>query len=190
MADTTDVAAAYGLAGKPFVVVLVVLFAIVLARSHLTYWAGRALARGAQYGQEKIGGPSWWRTTVVHVGRFAESAPAQRGLSMVHRWGPVAVILAYLTVGVQTAVFAGSGLLRMPYGRFTLASVPGAIGWALIWATVGLGAVWAAVALAGRSPWALVAVLVTLAAVVVAVVAVRARRRRATQTTPAGTPAA
>lgn len=176
--DTTDVAAAYGLAGRPFVVVLVVLFAIVLARSHLTYWAGRALARGAQYGQDKLGGPSWWRSTVAHVGRFAESVPARRGLSMVRRWGPVAVVLAYLTVGVQTAVFAGSGLLRMPYGRFTLASLPGAVGWALIWATVGLGAVWAALALSARSPWTLAGVLVVLAVVAAALVAARARARR------------
>lgn len=177
--DTTNVAAAYGLAGKPFVVVLVVLFAIVLLRSHLTYWAGRALVQGAQYGQ-KIGGPSWWRATVERVGRIAESVPAQRGLSMVRRWGPVAVILAYLTVGVQTAVFAGAGLLRMPYGRFTLASLPGAVGWALIWATVGLGAVWAALALAARSPWALTGVLAVVVVAITVLVLARARRQHAT----------
>ncbi len=193
-ADTTDVAAAYGLAGKPFVVVLLVLFAIVVARSHLTYWAGRAVVRGAQYGQERIGGPSWWRATVLRIGTFASSAPARRGLALLHRFGPVAVTLAYLTVGVQTAVFAGAGLIRMPYARFTLASVPGAAAWALIWATVGLGAVWAALALAARSPWALAAVLVALAATVATAVAIRsrarARRHRTTRTTPAETPAA
>ena len=83
-------------------------------------------------------------------------------MALLHRWGPVAVTLAYLTVGVQTAVFAGSGLIRMPYARFTLASLPGAVGWAIVWATAGLGAVWAALALAARSPWALVAALVVL----------------------------
>jgi membrane protein DedA with SNARE-associated domain len=174
--DTTDVAAAYGLAGKPFVVVLVVLFAIVFARSHATYWAGRALVRGAQYGQEKIAGPSWWRAMVLRIGRITASPAARRGLALVHRWGPIAVTLAYLTVGVQTAVFGGSGLLRMPYGRFTLASVPGSAAWALIWATIGLGAVWATVALAAQSPWALVALLVALAALATALVA-RTRRR-------------
>ena len=182
LADSTDVAAAYGLAGKPFVVVLVVLFAIVAARSHLTYWAGRAVVRGAQYGQ-RIAGPAWWRATVQRIGAFASSAPARRGLALLHRFGPVAVTLAYLTVGVQTAVFAGSGLIRMPYSRFTLASVPGAAAWALIWATVGLGAVWAALALAARSPWALAAVLVVLAAAVAALV-VHSRRRAARETAP------
>ena len=180
---STDVAAAYGLAGKPFVVVLAVLFLIVLVRSHATYWAGRAVVRGAQYGQERIGGPAWWRAMVLRVGAFAGSAPARRGMALLHRWGPIAVTLAYLTVGVQTAVFAGSGLIRMPYARFTLASLPGAVGWAIVWATVGLGAVWAALALAARSPWALVAVLVVLATVVAALV-VRFRRRAARAATP------
>lgn len=186
MRASTDVAAAYGLAGKPFVVVLVVLFAIVLARSHLTYWAGRAVVRGAQYGQEKIAGPAWWRATVLRIGAFASSSPARRGMALLHRWGPVAVTLAYLTVGVQTAVFAGSGLIRMPYPRFTLASLPGAAAWAVIWATVGLGAVWAALALAARSPWALAGVLVALAAVVAALV-LRSRRRAVRAATPEAT---
>lgn len=178
MRASTDVAAAYGLAGKPFVVVLAVLFLIVLARSHATYWAGRAVVRGAQYGQERIGGPTWWRAMVLRIGAFASSAPARRGMALLHRWGPVAVTLAYLTVGVQTAVFAGAGLIRMPYLRFTLASLPGAAGWAVIWATVGLGAVWAGLALATRSPWALAGVLVVLAGLVAALV-VRSRRRAA-----------
>ncbi len=180
---STDVAAAYGLAGKPFVVMLAVLFAIVFARSHLTYWAGRGVVRGAMYGQEKIGGPAWWRAMVLHMGEFASSAPARRGLELLRRFGPVAVTLAYLTVGVQTAVFAGAGLIRMPYGRFTAASVPGAAVWALIWATVGLGAVWGVLALAARSPWALAAVLVVVA--VVAALVLHSRHRRATRTTAA-----
>jgi membrane protein DedA with SNARE-associated domain len=187
MRASTDVAAAYGLAAKPFVVVLVVLFAIVFARSHLTYWAGRGVVRGAMYGQERIGGPAWWRAMVLRIAAFAASAPARRGLALLHRFGPVAVTLAYLTVGVQTAVFAGSGLLRMPYARFTLASIPGAAAWALVWATVGFGAVWGAFALAAGSPWALVAVLVVVAAVAAGFV-VRGRRRAPKPPTPARVP--
>lgn len=40
--------AGYGLDGLPVVVALVCLFGIVMARSHLTYWAGRGVARGAR----------------------------------------------------------------------------------------------------------------------------------------------
>lgn len=184
--DTTEVAEAYGLGGKPFVVVLVVLFVVVFLRSHATYWAGRTLVRGAQLGQEKIGGPAWWRATVARMGRFAQSRAAQRGVALVHRWGPVAVVLAYLTVGVQTAVFLCAGMVRMPYARFTVASAPGAALWAVIWGTVGLGAVYAGMALAARSPWAPV---VAVAAVVAAFV-VRSRRRRAARPARAAAPLA
>lgn len=189
MHTSTDVAAAYGLAGKPFVVVLLVLFAIVLARSHLTYWAGRGVVRGARYGQERIGGPARWRAMVLRIGTFAASAPARRGLALLRRFGPVAVTLAYVTVGVQTAVFAGSGVLRMPYARFALASVPGAAAWALVWATVGFGAVWAELALAARSSLALAGALVMLGTVVAGLV-VRARRRRSVRIPPLDSPVA
>jgi membrane protein DedA with SNARE-associated domain len=174
----TDVAAAYGMAGWPLAAVLAALFFIVLARSHATYWAGRALVKGAQLGQQRIEGPAWWRAMVARTGRIAQSSAARRGIALVHRWGPVAVTFAYATVGVQTAIFVGAGLVRMPYLRFTAASVPGSIIWAAIWGTVGLGAVWGAVALAARSPWALAGVLAALAAVVAALV-VRSRRRTA-----------
>jgi membrane protein DedA with SNARE-associated domain len=187
--DTTEVAEAYGLGGRPFVVVLVVLFVVVFLRSHATYWAGRALVRGAQVGQEKIGGPAWWQATVARMGRFAQSRAAQRGIALVHRWGPVAVVLAYLTVGVQTAVFLCAGMVRMPYTRFTAASVPGAALWAVIWGTVGLSAVYAGMALAARSPWAFAALLAAVAAVVAAFV-VRSRRRRAAQPARAAAPLA
>ncbi len=188
LGDTTDVAQAYGLGGKPLVIVLLALFAIVFARSHATYWAGRALVRGAQMGGERIGGPAWWRAFVLRMGTFAASPGARRGLALLHRWGPVAVTLAYLTVGVQTAVFGGAGLVRMPYVRFTVASVPGSAAWAVVWGTVGLGAVYAAVTLAARSPWALVALLVVLAGIA-AVLVVRSRSRRAARaTTPTQAP--
>lgn len=80
-------------------------------------------------------------------------------------------------MGVQTAVFVGSGLLRMPYLRFTLASIPGSIAWALIWGTVGLGVVWGAVRLAATSPWGFAAAVAVVAGVVVAVLLRRARAR-------------
>ncbi len=175
---TTEVVSAYGLDGMPVGVVLAILFGIVLARSHLTYWAGRAVARGARYEDEHRHGPHVWRRLVERTARLAATPSARRGLALVHRWGPVAVTLAYVTVGVQTAVFAGSGLLRMPYLRFTIASIPGSVLWALVWGTVGFGAVWGALALAAGSPWGLVALALVLAAVAAAVLAAARRRRR------------
>ncbi|GIG39929.1 hypothetical protein [Cellulomonas phragmiteti] len=183
---TTEAMRAYGLDGLPVAVALLSLFGIVMARSHLTYWAGRGVARGARFEGEHRHGPAWWQRTVDRTARMSATPSARRGVALVHRWGPVAVTLAYLTVGVQTAVFAGAGLLRMPYLRFTLASVPGAAAWAVAWGTVGIGAVWGALALAAGSPWGLLVLAVAAAAVVTTVVTL-SRRRREPQLAPPDT---
>lgn len=183
--------------GWPFEAVIAGLFVIVIARSHAFYWLGRGvvvgrerLARRTQDAPVSDAPGSDDRPAATgaraHVLRVMRTPTARRGLAMVHRFGPFAVTLAYLTVGVQTAVFVGSGLLRMPYLRFTLASLPGAVAWAFIYGTVGLGVVWAAVGLATASPWGLAAVLLLVAALVTWLV----RRRRARRTArAAGAPA-
>ncbi|UZN01776.1 DedA family protein [Cellulomonas sp. S1-8] len=176
---STELLAGYGLDGLPVVAALLCLFGIVLVRSHLTYWAGRGVARGARYEGEHRHGPRWWQRTVERTARLASTPSARTGVALVHRVGPLAVTLAYVTVGIQTAVFAGAGMLRMPYLRFTLASIPGAALWAVIWGTVGLGAVWGALALAAGSPWGLVGVVGVAALVAAVVVTVTRRRRRA-----------
>lgn len=175
---STEVLAEYGLDGMPVVVALACLFGIVMARSHLTYWAGRGVARGVLLEGGRRHGPRWWQRVVDRTARVSTTPSARRGVALVHRWGPFAVTLAYLTVGVQTAVFAGAGLLRMPYLRFTLASVPGALAWAVAWGTVGLGAVWGTLALAAGSPAGLAALVLALAAVATTVVTLLRRRRR------------
>ncbi len=180
----TDVAAAYGMAGRPFWLVVAVLFVIVMGRSHLFYWLGRGVngsaarlagraGTGAHPEDEPPRGGVLGRTA-----RLLHAPAAQRGVTLVRRWGAVAVTAAYLTVGVQTAVFVGAGLIRMPYLRFTLASVPGAIAWAFVWGTVGLGAVWAGVTLAAESPWALGVVAALLVALVTWLVLRRRSRAR------------
>jgi membrane protein DedA with SNARE-associated domain len=202
----TDVAAAYGMTGWPVEAVIGALFVIVMGRSHLFYWIGRGVTDGttvlvARAGHAHEGDragaedaaaatgtgavlPGAATTPVegtrARVRRLLTGPGARRGLAMVHRWGPFAVTLAYLTVGVQTVVFTSAGLLRMPYLRFTLASIPGSVAWALIWGTVGLGAAWAAVTLAAEQPWVLAGVVVALlAAATVLVLRRRARRSAA-----------
>lgn len=142
----------------PVGMALGLLFLVVLVRSHATYWAGRAVVAGAQSAGESSRSPQWYRTTVAQLGRWTSSHAAQRGLDLVRRWGAPAVTVAYLTIGLQTAVFAAAGMIRMPYGRFTLASVPGSVAWAVVWGTVGFGAFYAAVSLVAASPWAAVGV--------------------------------
>jgi membrane protein DedA with SNARE-associated domain len=186
----SDTAAAYGMGGWPFWAVIAGLFVVVMARSHLFYWVGRGVTSGAARLADRVpgaddpddpAGPSRRGPAArAHVERLMRTPTARRGLALVHRFGPFAVTLAYLTVGVQTAVFVGSGVLRMPYPRFLAASVPGSVAWAFVWGTVGLGAVWAAVRLATASPWGLAGVLLAVAALVTwAVLRRRARARRA-----------
>lgn len=169
-----DPAAAYGLGGKPFWVVVLALFVIVTARSHATFWLGRAVARGARLETEHRVGPRWWLGLLDRIDAWSGTARAERGLAVVHRWGPFAVAPAYVVVGLQTAVLLAAGLLRMPYARFLPAAVVGAGAWALIWSTIGMGALWAGVALAARSGWAVAGVLLLLVAVTTVIV----RRRR------------
>jgi hypothetical protein len=174
----TDVAEAYGLGGKPFWLVVVVLFLIVLARSHGTYWLARGVARGASGLGTAQAGAGRGAAARARVHAWAASPAGRRASEALHRAGPVAVTLAYLTVGAQTAVFAAAGLARMSYVRFLVASIPGCVAWAFVWGTVGLGAVWGSVTLAARSPWLLAAVALGAAAMLV-----QARRRHAARRT-------
>lgn len=179
MLGQTDVAEAYGLGGKPFWLVVVLLVVIVAARSHGTYWLARGVAHGASgLGSAGPGSAVRRRRGAARARLLAwgSSPSGRRASEVLHRVGPFAVTLSYLTVGAQTAVFAAAGLARMSYPRFVLASIPGCVAWAVVWATVGLGALWGAVALAARSPW-LVAVAAALALAAV-VVRHRAARRR------------
>lgn len=169
---------AYHLGTVPLAVAVAGLFVIVMARSHATYWAGRGVVRGAQVVHEHEGAPGWWHASVMRLESWTDTRSAQRGLDLVRRWGAIGVTLAYLTVGVQTAVFAAAGLIKMPYLRFVVASIPGALAWALIWATIGFAALWAAIALFTRSPWALAGALVVVA-VVIGWLVRRRRLRRA-----------
>jgi membrane protein DedA with SNARE-associated domain len=188
--EQTDVAEAYGLGGRPFWLVVVLLVVIVAARSHGTYWLARGVAHGASgLGVRRASDrPTRLAAARGRLQTWGASPSGRRAAEALRRVGPFAVTLAYLTVGAQTAVFAAAGLARMSYPRFVLASVPGCIAWAFVWATVGLGTLYGAVALAARSPWLLAGVAVVLAALVVAVRRRAAGRRASTRTPRAADP--
>ena len=147
--------------GKPFAVAVAVLFLIVLARAQATYWLGRGVTAGVLHTPlaGRITGP---RTTGA--------------IAALNRWGVPLVTLSFLTVGFQTVVNAAAGLIGMPWIRYTAAMLIGCLAWAIIYATVGIAAFEAAMALAARSPAALVLVLVAVLTTT-AVLVVRRRRR-------------
>ncbi len=155
--------------GKPFAITVAVLFCIVLVRAQATYWLGRGVRAGVLHSRlaAKVTGPRTTRATVA-----------------LQRWGPPLVTLSFFTVGVQTVVNAGAGLIRMPYLRYTVAMMIGCLAWALIFATVGIAAFEASLALAARSPWMLAGVIVVVVAAAAAFVVVRRRRSPGSETVP------
>lgn len=64
-----------------------------------------------------------------------------RAEKVVGRWGAPAVTLAFLTVGVQSAILAAAGVLRMPLRRFVPALALGAAIWATIYTTIGMAVI-------------------------------------------------
>ena len=114
----------------PFGVAWAVLALIVLARTNATYWLGRGIAAGAG------------RSTRVGE-RLARPGPARRlarAQRILDRWGPVAIVLTFLTVGLQTAVNLAAGLGRMHLRSYLPAAAAGSVVWGFVYATVGLAA--------------------------------------------------
>lgn len=138
------------------------LFCVVFPRAQGTYWLGRAAAAGVLHGEGR--GGRWEK--LAHW--FSGPVP-RRGAALLERWGLIIIPLCFLTVGIQTAVNAGAGLVRVRWVVYTLALIPGCILWSLLYGA-GMLAVWMAVLQAAAgSPWAW-AVLAVLAAGIVATV--------------------
>lgn len=150
------------LAGRPLVWAVLAFWAIGLARGTATF----ALGRGASAGADR-----------TRLSRWTQGPTSERARAFVDRFGPLAVALCYLTVGLQTAVLVTAGAGRMRWSRFLPAAALGALAWGAVYATVGFTVLWGvAASLAGR-PWA---APVALAAVgVVLVVTVWHRRQTA-----------
>ena len=155
---------------SPFGITFAVLFGIVFLRAQGTYWIGRAVTAGLLH---------------TRVASWMTSPRMTRAIDALHRWGLPLVTVSFVTVGFQTVVNAAAGLTRMPWLRYTVAMLIGCAAWAAIYATVGIAAFEASLALAARSPWALVGVLAVVLGVLIAMSAVRGRSRGRNTETPA-----
>ena len=74
-----------------------------MARANATYWIGRGLRAGADR--------SRW-------GVRLDSARMPRAQRLLIAWGPVAVTLSFMTIGLQTAINACAGAMRMRWMRW------------------------------------------------------------------------
>lgn len=148
----------------PFGVALAALFAIVMIRVNVTYWIGRGAVAGFAH---------------TRFGRSLERPKAARAQVLIQRWGPYAVVLSFLTIGLQTAINLAAGAARMPLRRYLPAAIAGSLMWALLYATIGLAALEAWLAVAAASPVGAGLGVAVLAAVIVWVVVARKRRSAA-----------
>lgn len=148
----------------PFGVALAALFAIVMIRVNVTYWLGRGAVAGLAH---------------TRFGESLQRPKAAQAQALIQRWGPYAVVLSFLTIGLQTAVNLAAGAARMPLRRYLPAAVVGSIMWALLYATIGLAALEAWLAVAAASPAGAGLLVTAVVAVIVWVVVARRRRSAA-----------
>ncbi|MEY9213611.1 VTT domain-containing protein [Thermobifida halotolerans] len=148
------------LEGRPFWVVYFSLLGIVFARAQATYWLGRGLGAG------------------VHRSRIGRRIGSRlvRAENLINRFGPPAVTLSFLTIGVQTAVNLASGAMRMRFPRYLVAMFLGCLAWAAVYSLGGMAVIAAWWGLFLRSPWLAVAATVLVAVAAVAFGAWRRRR--------------
>ncbi|MDK7271370.1 MULTISPECIES: VTT domain-containing protein [Actinotignum] len=142
------------LAGRSFAFVYLFFFLVVSLRSSATFWLGRYAAYLVARQREP-------RNRLAHrAWAWAHDERVIAASQRVARRGWPLVTLCFFTIGVQTVILIGAGLTRMSGWRFTLAALPGWLGWAAIYSTVGmlaLRAVWAAIF---GNPWGIAAVVV------------------------------
>ncbi|MEV6332730.1 VTT domain-containing protein [Streptomyces sp. NPDC051909] len=101
------------------------LYAIVLLRAGGTFAVGWLTAAGVR------------RTRFV---ARVSSDRFRRVERAIQRWGAPVVAVSFLTVGFQTAANFVAGSMRMPLSRYLPALFVGGAAWALLYATVGVGA--------------------------------------------------
>lgn len=159
----------------PFWGVFLFLFVLAIMRGQGTYWVARLVTNQTLNRTHPTGG---WR---LRVHQTLEGQGTQSGIAAIRRWGLLAVPVAYVTVGIQSMVMLGAGVLRIPCPRFLLAQIPGALAWATIYSTIGFTVWYAAISAAAGSPAALITVTLLVAAVVTHIVVARRRRIRRAQ---------
>ncbi|WP_018022625.1 DedA family protein [Corynebacterium doosanense] len=157
--------------GYPFWVIWVLLYLGATFRGQATYWIGRGVRSGALRGSA---GPGWWRRTRDRINQM----DTRRARQLLDTIGPLAIPLAYLTVGLQSAIIITAGLTHLGWARFSIAQVPGAAAWATIYSTIGFAA-WAGMISALAGDWWPLAVLIVALIAVGAVIAFRRRGRQA-----------
>lgn len=147
------------------------LYVIVLLRAGGTFAVGWLAGAGAR------------RSRLAERTSTAKFRRAERA---IQRWGAPVVAVSFLTVGFQTAANFLAGSMRMPLSRYLPALFVGGAGWALVYATAGIGALQVLAKLFAEHTALGVA---AVAALVLAVCGVIVHRRRNAAAAPSDTAA-
>lgn len=123
------------LAGYPLHIIFMILTVAVWIRGHVVY----SVFRAATEFTLKRSCPK--NPFLAKVHKKLSDGSADYGVRIIQKWGLIAVPLAYLTIGVQTAILGGAGVLKIDRLKFGLAQIPGCLAWAAIYSTIGF-ALW------------------------------------------------
>ena len=148
----------------------VFLFGVAFFRAQSTYWLARGVASGAMRASGRTG-------FLGAVARWFDGPVPRKGAAMLDKWGIIAIPLCFLTVGIQTAINAGAGLVRMRWSTYTIAMIPGCVLWALLYGLGMLAVFTAAVRAIAGSPWGWAGLALIVA--LIALKVVWGRRKRA-----------
>ena len=147
----------------------VFLFFVVFFRAQATYWLARGAASGAVLASGRQG-------FLGAMARWFDGPVPRKGAAMLDKWGIIVIPLCFLTVGIQTAVNAGAGLVRMRWSTYTIAMIPGCVLWALLYGLGTLAVFAAAIRAVAGSPWGWAGL--TLIIMLIAAKIVWGRRKR------------
>jgi len=127
------------LAAMPYWIAVAVLSAMGFARGQMMYWLGRGVTEGAlrQSRKNQRREASQRTGPLRRTMMWLDRGGADPGIRALRRWGLVMVPISYLTVGFQSMVQAGAGILRIEWWKYMIAQLPGAFVWGLFYATGG-----------------------------------------------------
>lgn len=170
------------LAQLPYWLAVAILVVIALLRGQMMYWIGRIVTEQAIKGTRSHPAKKTRRNLIRRTVSWLDDGGADPGVGALRRWGLGMVPFSYVTVGFQSMVQAGAGILRIDWWKYLLAQLPGAVVWGLFYATVGFAAWEIAFNQALRSPWGIAVLLVLVAIIVLSVKLARRNGARGSAT--------
>lgn len=144
----------------PAVPVYLFLLCVVFFRAQGTYWLGRYMGNFIMTRGKPDSG---WRLRAYN---WIHADSTSRAIDTLQRRGWPVIPVSFLTVGFQTMVNMGAGVIRMTWPRYTAAMFPGCLAWAFIYSTIGWTVWKAALSAAAGSPLGLLATAIIILAAI------------------------